>query len=584
MLATNGWVAIATLMACLVGLARFRNSPDFVMMAGLTFMLATGIVPMNAGLAGFSNDGMLTIAGLYILVAGLRETGVVDRLGILALGTPRGTRLSLLRLFVPVAGSSAVINNTPIVAVFIPAVMDWCSRYAMQPRLFLLPLSFIAIAAGTCSLLGSATNVIANGLLIDATGESLGLFETALIGIPLLIVTAVYLCIVAPKLLQSSGHRTPSDQPQSTQTYAVEFVVGEDSPVVGRSVERAGLRHLNGVYLAAIVRGQEQLTAIGPETLLEAGDRLEFVGDASRIADLLRIPGLIQSEVSSGSTQQHWYEAVISTQSSLVDQSVRDSGFRSITGAVIVAVRRNGERLTGRKIGDIELEAGDTLLLSSSKPLAGHTTGSHFLLVREVGVYSPVRSRRAYLATGIFAAVVISAATGLTSLLAASWLGAGAMLALRCVTTKAARRAVDYQVLIVIAAAIGVGNGLVASGCTDALSQLLLKMPATGELLAVGVIFGLTCLVSTTITNSAAVIILFPVVLVFGQNAGLSAEAVTVTLIVGASASFVTAIAYQTNLMVQGIGRYSSGDFARVGIPLVLLFGATALLLIPFIY
>nr|MBV6629564.1 SLC13 family permease [Oceanococcus sp. HetDA_MAG_MS8] len=575
-------------MACLVGLARYRNAPDIIMMAGLTAMLSLDIVQIDSGLAGFSNEGMLTIAGLYVLVAGLRETGIVDRIGVIALGQPSGTKRSMLRMFVPVAGSSAVVNNTPIVAVFIPAVMDWCKRHSLSPRMFLMPLSFIAIAGGTCSLLGSATNVIANGLLVDAAGDGLGLFQTAFVGIPLLLMTALYLCVAAPVILKSTPQLPRDEAHLGAQFYATEFVVSEDSEIVGKSVERAGLRHLAGVYLAEIVRGTERLSAVGPATIIAAGDRLEFVGDATRIADLQRIRGLVHSDAGAAAvSQQHWYEAVVSSQSGFVDQRIRDCEFRTVTGAVIVGVRRGGKRLSGRKIGDIVLQSGDTLLLSASRPLRPSVTAGHFLLVREVGVYHPARSRRGTLAAAVFVAVVGSAAVGAIPLLAATWIGAGLMLALRCVTPQAARRAVDYRVLVVIAAAIGVGNGLVESGCADAISQWLLASTATGEVsttFAVGVIFALTCLLSSAITNSAAVIILFPIALEYGTTAGLSPVAVTVTLIVGASASFVTAIAYQTNLMVQGIGRYSAMDFAKLGLPLVCLFWVAAVALVPHVY
>jgi di/tricarboxylate transporter len=364
----EAWFTVAVVLVCLGLLASNRVAPDLVMTAGLTLLLVAGVLSPQQALAGLANEGLVTVAVLYIVVTGLTETGAVGWLVQSVLGRPRSLRQAQIMMMLPVADLSGFLNNTPVVAVFIPALQDWAKRHRLGLSRLMIPLSFAAIAGGTCTLIGTSTNLVVNGLLIEHLGTpGLGLFELAWVGLPVVAVVIVLVTIFSHWLLPE---RMPAlGRLGDVREYTVEMQVEPGSPLVGRTIGEEGLRQLPGMYLMEIERDGQILPAVSPRERLHGGDRLVFVGIVESVVDLQRMRGLIPAtnqvfKLNAPQRDRILVEAVVSNTCPLVGRRVREGRFRSRYNAVIIAVARNRERLKG-KIGDIVLRTGDTLLLEA---------------------------------------------------------------------------------------------------------------------------------------------------------------------------------------------------------------------------
>ncbi len=584
----DAWLVLAVVALCFGLLASNRFSADLILMAGLTLLLVSGVLSPADALAGFANEGMATVAVLYVVITGFRETGGINWIVNSVLGTPSSITHAQLRVMAPVAFLSAFLNNTPVVAIFIPAIDDWAKRFRLSVSKLMLPLSYAAIAGGTCTLVGTSTNLVINGLMINESGRpSFGIFEIAWVGVPITLTVMLYVLLTHRWLLPE--RRPVVSRFADVREYTVEMMVEADSPLVGQTIEQAGLRQLPGLFLVEIEREGQILTAVSPHERLHANDQLVFVGIVDSVIDLQHIKGLKPAtnqvfKLDSLSEERSLTEAVISNTSPLVGRTVREGRFRSIYNAAIIAVARNGEKLDS-KIGDITLRAGDTLLMVSSSSFAEQQRNSRdFFLVSSHSDARELRHDRAPLAIAILVGMVLVVALGLLSMLKAAMLAAGLMIVSRCTTGRIARRSIDWQVLVVIAASFGIATALQTSGAAAGVAQRLVSMAGDDPLLALGMIFISTALLSALATNNAAAVIIFPIALSTADKLGVSLLPFAVTIMMAASASFATPIGYQTNLMVYGAGGYRFQDYLRFGTPLTLLVGVVTIVLTPLIW
>lgn len=563
-------------------------TPGMSLLAGLGVLLITpGIVEPAAALAGFSNEGMMTVAVLFVVAAGVRETGGIDWLAERLLGRSKNIDWTLIRLVAPTTALSAVLNNTPLVAMLIPAVADWCKKHRVAASKLMIPLSYAAILGGTCTLIGTSTNLVVNGMLIAREGYGLPVFEITKVGLPAAIVGCLFLLVTHRWLLPD---RAPVlAQLDDPRQYTVEMTVEPDSPLIGKTIEEAGLRHLQGVYLAEIDREGRVLAAVSPHEPLYANDRLVFVGVVDSVVDLRRIRGLQPAtdqvfKLTAPRTTRCMIEAVVSDSSPLVGRTIRDARFRSNYNAVVVAVARNGERMH-RKIGDIIVRPGDTLLLEGHADFVKqHRNSRHFFLVSQLEDSQPPRHDRALLALVILVGMVILAATGLLSMFKAALVAATLMMLTRCVSLHGARRSLDADVLLAIAAAFGLGAALEQSGAALSIAQGLIDLAAGRPWLSLAVVYGITLVVTELITNNAAAALMFPLAMATAERLGVSNMPFIIVVMMAASAGFATPIGYQTNLMVYGPGGYRFSDFVKIGVPLDLLVWAVTVALAPLIW
>jgi di/tricarboxylate transporter len=584
----EAWLVIAVVLGCLGGLLFTRTAPELILFGGVALLLVAGVITPTEALSGFANEGLITVALLYVVVAGVRETGGIDFLVNHVLGRPRHLRGALARLLLPVTAMSAFINNTPAVAMFLPAVLTWSRRLQISPSKLLIPLSYGAIVGGTITLIGTSTNLVVNGLLLSRGEPGFSLFEIAWVGLPTAVVGVLYMMFCAPRWLPE---RLPASVMfENPKEYTVEMMVEAGSPLAGKTVEQAGLRHLHGLYLVEIERENEVLAAVGPYERLQAGDRLVFAGVVDAVVELQRFKGLTPcaDHIFSLEDREHrervLVEAVVSPRCALIGKTIREGRFRMTYGGSVIAVTRDGNRIAG-KIGDIVLQPGDTLLLDVRPPfLERHRNSSDFLLISPVSDYIPVRHERAWVAWCILAGVVLTAASGLLSMLEAAMLGAALMLLSGSCSVGSARRSIDAPVLLAIAAAFGLGKALEVSGAAARVAEYFLQLADGHPWIVLACVYLITSVLTEVITNNSVAVLMFPIVMALAEQLGVSHLPFMIALMMAASASFATPIGYQTNLMVYGPGGYRFADFLKFGIPMNVLVAVVAVLIIPWVW
>ena len=587
-LSWHAWLTLGTIVATFGTLILTRLPTDFVFLGGLGVLLLTGVLTTADALAGFSSKGLITVGILYAVVAGMQGTGGLSWISQHILGRPKGLRRAQLRLMAPVTLLSAFLNNTPVVAMFIPVVMEWCRRIRIQPSRILIPLSYASILGGTCTLIGTSTNLIVNGLMQTRyQNEGLHMFEITKIGIPCAVVGFAYLISIGHKLLPN--RKTLEDIFENTREYTLEMEIDARSSLVGKTIAASELRHLPGAFLAELMRNGQILSAVQPDEILQKNDRLVFVGNIDSMRTLYNQKGLRPAtnqlfKLEAPRHQRCLVEAVVSNTCPLVGKSVREGRFRNIYNAVVIAVARNGERVEGR-IGDIRLKPGDTLLVECHAGFIPRQKDSRdFYLVSSVDNTTPHRFEKAPWALAILVGMVLLAALGLLSMLKAALLAAGLMLALGCCSPAQARRSIEWNVLLVIAAAIGMGRALDKTGAAAVLADMLLSLTGNQPWIALAMVYLVTTIFTEIITNNATAVLVFPIAMNTAEQMNVSIMPFVICIMVAASASFATPIGYQTNLMVYGPGGYRFSDYLRVGLPLNLLIGATTVILAPLIW
>lgn len=554
---------------------------------GTALLALTGVITPKEAFAGFSNPGMLTVAFLFVVAAALRETGVLSFVGSRLLGGATDDRSVLKRLSYVVIPSSAFLNNTPIVAMLMPVVLDWCRQRQVSPSKMLIPLSYLSILGGTCTLIGTSTNLVVQGLMIQNDIPGMSLFEIGWVGIPYAIIGVIYLWTIGRRLLPERTELL-EQLGQSRREYVVEMQVRPASNIVGKTVESAGLRRLHGLFLIEIDRDGELFSPVGPDEVLQANDRLVFAGIISSVVELQKIPGLtppaeVGQELSPQELlQRRLAEVVVSQNSRLVGRTIRDADFRATYGSAVVAVHRGGSRIDS-KIGDIRLQQGDTLLLQTHPHFArAYRNDPAFYLVSEIDDFRPLRYDRAWIALPLLGMLILLMATGIVDTLIASALIAGTMIFAGCISAGEARRSIEWQVLVTIAASFGVGLALEQSGVAANVAGFLVdSTKGLGPLAALACIYVLASILTAMVTNNAVAVLLFPICLETAKLLDVDSRPFLMALALAASASFMTPIGYQTNMMVYGPGGYKFGDYLRIGAPLNLLLGMVAIFMIP---
>lgn len=584
----EAWLTIAVVGAATYTMARERLGPDLVMFSALCVLVVAGVVEPQQALVGFSQPAVATIAVLLLVAAAVQETGALKLIGNALLGRSRNPIVVMLRIVTPTAFMSAFLNNTPIVAMFIPMVNAHAKRTGISPSTLLIPLSYAAMFGGTCTLMGTSANLVVSGMLAERGGPELGMLEIGSIGVPSALLGITYLALVGRHLIP--GRTAPSEQLQSeARDYLVELGVAPDSPLVGSSVEDAGLRALPELFLVEVRRIDGRvLRPVAPEDTLQAGDHLVLTGVATTVEDLLsQFPGLhpIEEDPKDLLAERQLFEVVLSHRSPLLGLTVRESDFRRRFDAAILAVHRSGERLQ-EKIGDIVLQPGDTLMLSASPGFRRSWQNSvAFYLVSEMRAEPPRRYRRAriVLATAL-AMVMVPALTG-TPLLVAAMGALVLLLGTNCIGLKTARTAVNWTVLVLIGSAFGVAAALEESGAAEGIARLLLSVTEPlGPHATLAGVYILGVVLASFISNAASAALVFPVALLAAELQGADARPFAIALAMAASAGFSTPIGCPPNLLVYGPGGYQYLDFVRVGLPLNLLFFGIAMVGIPWVW
>ncbi len=586
----EAWTTLAIILLVLLALMRNWASTEAILLTALaTFVTLDVFSPgqflsANKAAAGFGNSGLVTIGFLFVMVAGLKRTGAMERIVSPILGKPRTPLAAQLRMMIPVASISPFINNTPVVAMFMPVVSDWCKKTGISPSKLFIPLSYATILGGLVTLIGTSTNLIVNGMLIkDGNHPGLNMFDPAWVGIPCVIVGILYLLIAGHWLLPD---RQSAVREGDSRKYTVEMIVDTGSTLAGQTIEQAGLRHLPGLYLAEIDRDGEVMPAVASGQKLAIGDRLIFVGVVESIVDLQRIRGLSPAtdqvfKLDAPRADRRLIEAVVSDTCPLVGKSIREGKFRTMYNAAVIAVARGGQRLN-QKIGDIVLQPGDTLLIESHPSFAQQQRNSRdFYLVSLVEDSTPPGHDKAWIALGILATLVVCVALGWVNMLMAAMVAAVLIVATGCCSTAEAIKSIDWQVLVMIGAALGMGAAVENSGLAQEVAGSFISLGGGHPWVVLVIVYMTALLFTELVTNNAAAVLVFPVGQAAAQSLGVDIIPFVMAVMIAASAGFATPLGYQTHLMVYGPGGYRFNDFVKIGLPLDFVIAATALIFIP---
>jgi di/tricarboxylate transporter len=579
----EAWLTLAVLVLAVTALAREAYPPSLVVFGAVAVLLGFRVIDARQAFQGLSNPAPLTVASLYVLARAVDKTGALQPLVRFTLGSGRSPRLSLLRLLLPTAAASALLNNTPIVAMLMPQVSEWASRSGRSPSRYLMPLSFAAILGGMATSIGTSTILVVSGLFEAHGLRPLGLFEITRLGLPVGLVGLLLTVLLAPWLLPERRPARQALSPESVRQFVVCLIVEPRGPLVGKSVEESGLRHLQGVFLVEIERDDELVLPVGPDTVLHGADRLTFVGKVEEVVDLHRIRGLASPEekhlVAFDAARHSFFEAVVGGASPLLHKTLKQARFRGAYQAAVLAIHRAGERVSG-KLGEVPIRAGDTLLLMADAGFRErYRDRNDFLLVSALGGRPPRATTNAWPVACVVLAIVLGAGLGLLPILHVAILGALALVLLRILTPGEARNAVDLDVILVIAGAFGLGAALESSGLADQVAGLLLL--GFGSFGVRGAVLGLalsTLALSAVATNYAAAVLIFPIALSAAPRFGADPRGFGMVVAIAAASTFLTPL-YQTNLMVYGPGGYRFGDYVRLGAPIVL----AVVLLLPFL-
>lgn len=576
-------VVFGTLAALLVS----QRGPDMAMIGGVVVLLASGVLTPDEALKGMSSEGMITVAALFVVAAAVERTGALAALVDRALGRPASLASAQMRTMIGPAALSAFMNNTPVVALMVPAIRDWAKKHRLSVSKLLMPMNAAVVLGGLCTLIGTSTNVVVSGLVAAKTGHPLGMFEISWLGVPLLVAGLIYLVFASRHLLKDRRPAvSPSDDPRQ---YSLEMLVEPGSPLVGRSIEEAGLRGLDGLFLMEIDRDGHVIAAVSPTERLEAGDRLVFVGVVDSVVELQKIRGLRPAtdqvfKLDDPRSERTLIEAVVSNTCPLIGRTIREGRFRSTYDAVVIAVARNGERLR-MKIGDITLEPGDTLLLEASRDFAEHQRSNRdFYLVSAVSNFTPPRHDQAWIACTVLAAMVLGATLELVPMVAAALVAAAVVVAMKCISSDEARQSIEWESLLLIAASFGLARAMEKTGLAEAIAHSTIAAAGDHPHVVLAAIYLVTMLFTELMSNNAAAVLTFPIAWQTAADLGVNPMPFVMAVTVAASCGFATPMGYQTNLMIYGPGGYKFSDYVRFGGPLNLLVMAITVALAPLIW
>jgi len=602
----DGWFTLAMVVLMLILMAATKISPDLIALGTLAVMVTvlcglaqlTGVASLAThytvkdAFSGFANEGMLAVAVLFIVAAALKETGGMSMLVQKLLGTPRSVVDAQIRLMFPVAAMSAFMNNTPLVAMMMPVVDDWCKKARLSASKLMIPLSYATMLGGACTLIGTSTNLIVHGLMKGSGDarltEGLGMFEIAWVGVPSAVAGILFI-MATTKWLLPERQAAGSVLKENPREYTVEMLVDEGGVVAGKTIQEAGLRQLPGMYLIEIEREGSIMPAVGPEERLKAGDRLVFTGIVESVVDLQKIRGLKPAtnqvfKLDSPRARRTLIEAVVSKACANVGRSIKEGEFRKTYNAVVIAVGRQGERVRG-KIGDIVLEAGDTLLLEAHPSFVQQQRNStDFYLVSQVEDSAPPRHEHAWIALAILIGMVGLVTAERMTMLNAGIVAACLMVATRCISWTTARRSLEMNVILIIALTFGIGQAMEKTGAAAFIAHELLSLGGGNKFVALAMVYGVATLSSEMISHAGAASLIFPIAVATAHDLGVDPRPFAIALTLATACSFATPIGYQTNLMVMGAGGYRFSDYIKIGLPLDVLMWVMRVAMIPIFF
>jgi len=589
------WEIAAVLALVVAALASFvweKFPPDVVALCLFVVIAATGLVPTKDAFAVFSNPAPITVAAMFVLSAALLRCGALDYLsGAFEKAAVLPYQLVIFLLVLLIAFVSAWINNTPVVVVFVPVVLSLARRMKIPASKFLIPISYASVLGGNCTLIGTSTNLVVNGLLIEHDLPGLGMFELASVGVPAAIIGALYLALLGKRLLPARESLTSILSEEERREYMTEAFVPAGSPLIGRSLRAAGLVKARGFRVIEVVRDGVAIHVDPATTALQEGDRFVLACRPSGIAHARSMPGFdFTAEAGLEQIASHEgvvFEGAVAPNSEIIGQSISELNFRQRFRVIVLAIHRGGENVR-EKLETLPIQMGDILLMmGTEQAVNGLRQGDDIILFDRPPLPSFSRHKRIPLVLATVVAIVLGETLDIMPIHLGAIAGAVLMCLTGCIKPKDAYESIEWNLLFVIFGMLALGVAMQQSGAAAWLAQNVVAgvdHVVTGPqkpLVMLACVYLVTMILTELLSNNAVAALMVPIALSIAATAGLEARPFIIAVTIAASAAFATPIGYQTNTYIYGIGGYKFGDFVKIGIPLNILCFIVAMIAIP---
>ena len=579
------WITIVTVLAMFSVMLFTKLRADLVFLGAISILFVTGVLDAKEAFSGFSSTSVVIIGVLFVVVAGLTHTGVLQWIVKHLLGQPDSYSKAVVRLMLPVAALSSFLSNTTVVALFVGIVKMWSKKLNVSPSKLLIPLSYASGMGGVCTLIGTPPNLIISGLYAENTGTAMNVLATTIPGLFCLFI-GVLSIIAMRKLLPD--RKAPESAFESTGDYTVELLVPSDNPHIGETVQEAGLSVVKGGSLIEVVHFDEMISPATTDEVVMGVDRLIYAGQIDEILDLRETHGLVNADhhvftMSEVDRDRQLRTAYVTFGSSLINTTIGHSTFEKDNNMILVAVSRRGERIR-QSPHDVVLRAGDTLLFECPPRVNIHTerlsSQLHFFDSAELPNIGP----KTLVSTLIMTAMVVLSALNVIPLLQCAFLAAMAMLIFRCCNVDQAMKSINWEILMVFAGSVVLGVAIQKTGIAERLAFGILDVCGTNPIVVMTAI----CLVGTFITefisNTAAGAMFFPIMYEAAEKLGYEPYPFLIALMVSVSSSFATPIGSPTHMLVYGPGGYRFSDFMRIGLLMNFIILAANIFIVNIIY
>ena len=580
----DAWITIVTVLGMFTILLFTKWRSDLVFLGAIGVLYVTGVLDAKEAFSGFSSTSVITVGVLFVVVAGLTYTGVLQCIVKYLLGSPNSYSKAVTRLMLPVAVLSSFLSNTTVVSLFVNIVKMWAKKLGISPSKLLIPLSYASGMGGVCTLIGTPPNLIISGLYEEKTGEAMNILTTTIPGLFCLAIGV--LSIIAMRRLLPD-RKVPESAFESTGEYTVEFLVPSDNPYIGKKLGQAGLFHVKGGSLIEMHHFDNVPMAITENEPIMGGDHLVYAGRIDELIDMANSHKLVSADHHIFSIDEvddyRLHTAYITFGSSLIGTTIGGSTFEKDNNVMLAAVARRGERLNVAP-REVELQAGDTLLLVCPKQINVNTAALKHDLQFFDSEDVPNIGYGTLISSAIMIAMVALSAFGVLPLLQCAFLAAAAMLICRCCNMDQAMRAINWDILMVFAGSAVLGLAIQKTGIAEGLANGILDVCGTNPLVVMTAVCFVGTFVTEFISNTAAGAMFFPIMYEAAEKLGYDPFPFLVALMISVSSSFATPIGSPTHMLVYGPGGYRFSDFMRIGLLMNLIILAANILIVNLVY
>ena len=581
----HAWITIVTVLTMFTILLLTKLRTDLVFLGAVGVLFVTGVLDAKEAFSGFSSTSVIVIGVLFVVVAGLTQTGVLQWIVRNLLGEPDSYAKAVVRLMIPVAGLSSFLSNTTVVALFVNIVKMWSKKLGIAPSKLLIPLSYASGMGGVCTLIGTPPNLIISGLYADHTGSMMNVFAPLLPG--LFCLTVGVLSVIAMRRLLPE-RQSPDSAFESTSDYTVELLVPSDNPYIGQSIGEAELNHVRGGKLIEHVHFDDLISPVSDDEPILGGDRLIYAGQIDEILHLMQTHKLVSADhhifsMKEFDTKVKLHTAYVTFGSSLIGKTIGESKLERQHNLTLVAVARRGERIR-QSPREVVLEAGDTLLLASPSRMRLHTDSLSSMLhffdssdTVNIGWGTLVSSIIMVLMVGL-------SALGVLPLLQGAFLAAAAMLIFRCCTPDQAMKAINWDIIMVFACSVVLGLAIQKTGIAEQLATGILNVCGSNPIVVMTAVCFVGTFITEFISNTAAAAMFFPIMYEAAERMGYEPYPFLIALMVSVSSSFATPIGSPTHMLVYGPGGYRFSDFMRIGLLMNIIILIANIFIVNIIY